>query len=58
MADKGSSVKRDGWRARIRRAAGFALGVLALGVVDLLFYRIPRLFGRRRRPAQDQRPLG
>jgi len=58
MADKGPGVRRDGWRARMRRAAGFALGVLALGVVDLLFYVIPRLFGRGRRPVQGNRPPG
>lgn len=38
-------------RSRVRCGIGFALGLAVLVLVDLFYYRIPRLFGRKQPPA-------
>ncbi|MEW5761853.1 MAG: hypothetical protein AB1776_01470 [Bacillota bacterium] len=40
--------ERAGWRARARRSAGFALAVLSLAAIDLIYHFLPRAVKRIR----------
>ncbi|MGQ5711283.1 hypothetical protein [Desulforudis sp. DRI-14] len=51
MVQKGSPVKL-GLRARWRVRGGLALGTLALAVVDLWFYLLPRLLRRNKQASR------
>ncbi|MEW6726049.1 hypothetical protein ACP3TJ_05100 [Desulforudis sp. 1088] len=51
MVQKGSPVKL-GLRARWRVRGGFALGTLALAVVDLWFHLLPRLLRRNKQASR------
>ncbi|MEW6448536.1 MAG: hypothetical protein AB1426_10690 [Bacillota bacterium] len=49
----GSGEREPGLKARLKLRGGFILAAIILGIVDFLFYLLPRMlpFRRRKRPA-------
>ncbi|MEW6574247.1 MAG: hypothetical protein AB1374_11510 [Bacillota bacterium] len=48
----GSDGRKPGLKARLKLRGGFILATIVLGIIDLLFYRLPRVlpFRRRKKP--------